>query len=229
MNNLHASKSISVDCVIFGFNQGGLEVLLIRDTENENKWRLPNDWLIKNESLDAVAKRVMNKLIGNSSNYVSQVKVFENLDKTNLNQTIIVGYFALINRGEYYMTAEGRKTDASWFKMKDTLELICDHHAIIDFSLNIIKEKTLYSSIIFNLLPEKFTLPELIRVYEAVLNRKLEKANFRKKILHMNVISAINQKQYGTSQRAASLYRFNFENSTEFKLNKEILNFNYQD
>jgi 8-oxo-dGTP diphosphatase len=221
--DLYISKSILVDCAIFSFYNGFLEVLLVKNPEND-KWGLPSDWLRKNENLDSNAKRVIRELIGYNVNYIGQLKAFENRDQFLSNEIIVIGYFTLIDRQEYYMTFKGRQKGAQWFKAVEAQELIGSYE-IIKFSLHRIREKSLNSPLIFNLLPEKFTLPDLIKIYEEVLNHKIEKSNFRKKILNLDILAATNEKQYGTSKRAAFLYRLNFKISNEFKLSKEILGF----
>lgn len=226
-NDSNAMNAITIDCVIFGFDKGSLEVLLVQHGEgiSKGKWGLPGGWINKKESTDDAAHRLLNELTALDQIYLEQLKAFGKPDRFPLRRVITIGYYALIKREDYNIQAGFTASDAKWYKIKDIPELIYDHNEILTFSLNHLRERVRLAPIGFNLLPEKFTLLQLMHLYEEILGIEMDKSNFRRKILHMKLLVALEEKQQDVSHRAAKLYKFDSEIYT--KLTDKGFNFEF--
>lgn len=202
MNN-DLLKSIAVECTIFSFNKGALEILLIpnNDDKNNDKWTLPGYWKTK-ENLDNTVRRLLKEVIGMGDVYFEQLKIFVNPN------CITAGYFILLNREDFSLTANLLRSGAEWFNVKNIPELLDNHKEIFFYGLNHLREKAKQTPIVSNILPDKFTMPEFQKLYEEILNIKLDKGNFRKKILKMNILIKLNEMQWGSVHRNAILYQF---------------------
>lgn len=205
-----AIDDISIDCVIFGFNKGTLEVLLVQHGEGDSKgeWGLPGGWIKKEESIDNAANRLLEELTGLDNVFLEQLKVFGDPKRVPFRRVLTIGYYALIKREDDELKASLVLTDAKWFKIKSIPDLIFDHNQIIDYSLKHLRNRVRQAPIGFNLLPEKFTLLQLMKLYEEILDIEMDKSNFRRKILHMKLLKSLDEKQQDVSHRAAKLYQF---------------------
>lgn len=212
-NENSAMNAITIDCVIFGFDKGSLEVLLVQHGEgiSKGKWGLPGGWIYKKESTDNAAHRLLNELTGLDNIYLEQLKAFGDPDRFPLRRVITIGYYALVKREDYNIKAGFTASDAKWYKINSIPDLIYDHNEILDYSLKHLRNKVRQTPIGFNLLPEKFTLLHLMQLYEEILGVEMDKPNFRRKILHMKLLAALDEKQQDVSHRAAQLYRFDPE------------------
>ncbi|WP_051205295.1 NUDIX hydrolase [Salinimicrobium xinjiangense] len=208
-----AMESITIDCVIFGFQEGSLEVLLVKHAEgiSKGKWGLPGGWIKKKEGIDAAAYRLLRELTGLDEIFLEQLKAFGDPDRFPLYRVITIGYYALVKRENYRIKAGFTASEVGWFKMKDIPKLIYDHNEILNYSLGHLRNRIRQAPIGFNLLPEKFTLLELMHLYEEILGVEMDKPNFRRKILKMKLLRDLNEKQVGVSHRAAKLYSFDEE------------------
>lgn len=220
-------KSITIDCVIFGFNNGILEVLLVQHAQgiSKGKWGLPGGWINKKESTDDAAHRLLGKLTGLDNIYLEQLKVFSAPDRFPIRRVITIGYYALIKIEDYNVKAGFTAADAKWYKINQIPDLIYDHNEILDYSIKNLRNKVRLAPIGFNLLPEKFTLLKLMHLYEEILGIEMDKSNFRRKILNMKLLVALNEKQQDVSHRAAKLYKFDasiYENLTQKGFNFEF-------
>lgn len=206
-------NAVSIDSVIFGFNKGSLEVLLVLHGEgiSKGKWGLPGGWIHKTESTDEAAHRLLLELTGLDHIYLEQLKAFGNPNRFPLRRVITIGYYALIKREDYNIKAGFTASDAKWYKINDIPDLIYDHNEILDFSIQNLRNKVRQAPLGFNLLPEKFTLLQLMRLYEEILGIEMDKSNFRRKILHMKLLVGLDEKQQDVSHRAAKLYKFDPE------------------
>ncbi|MFL9843570.1 NUDIX hydrolase [Flavobacterium rhizosphaerae] len=204
-------NAITIDCVIFGFDNGVLEVLLVRHAEGimKNQWGLPGGWITEKESTDDAARRLLADLTGLDNIYLEQLKAFGEPDRFPLGRVITIGYFALIKKENYDVKAGFTASEAKWYKIKDVPELIYDHNEILDYSIQHLRNRVRNAPVGFNLLPEKFTLLELMQLYEEILGVEMDKSNFRRKILRMKILVALDEKQKDVSHRAAKLYEFN--------------------
>lgn len=205
-----AVDGITIDCVIFGFNNGKLEVLLVQHAEGDSigKWGLPGGWLLKDESSDDSAKRILHELTGLDNIYLEQLKAFTNPSRVPNKRVVTLGYYTLIKRDDYNVKASLVLTEVKWCNVHDIPNLIFDHNEILEYSLNHLRHKVRQAPIGFNLLPEKFTLLQLMHLYEEILDIEMDKSNFRRKILHMKLLKPLEERQQGVSHRAAKLYQF---------------------
>ncbi|MBF4472973.1 NUDIX hydrolase [Flavobacterium sp. HJJ] len=211
--NNTAIEGITIDCVIFSFNKESLEVLLVQHAEGESvgKWGLLGGWMKTEESADDAAQRILHELTSMDNIYLEQLKAFTNPKRVIERRVVTIGYYTLINREDYNITASLTVREAKWHKIKDIPDLIFDHNEILDFSLMHLQNRVRQAPIGFNLLPEKFTLLQLMHLYEEILGIELDKSNFRRKILHMKLLVALDEKQKDVSHRAAKLYKFDSE------------------
>jgi 8-oxo-dGTP diphosphatase len=203
-------EALSIDCVIFGFKDGELDILLIKHGEgiSKGRWALPGGWIQYNESVDDAASRLLNSLTGVSNIYLEQLRCFGNVDRYPGKRVITIAYFALVNADNYSLHPGFTASDAQWFNVQDVPSLPYDHNDILRFGYHHLKHKVRHEPIGFNLLPKKFTLHHIQKLYEAILETDLDKPNFRRKLLNMNLLVPCDEKQKDVSHRAASLYRF---------------------
>jgi len=206
-------EGISIDCVIFSFDKKNLEVLLVQHAEGQSigKWGLLGGHLELEESIDDAALRILYELTSLDNIYLEQLKAFTDPDRVSNTRVITVGYYTLVNREDYNIQASVSVIEAKWFKINEIPNLIFDHNEILNFSLMQLRNRVRQAPIGFNLLPEKFTLLQLMHLYEELLGMELDKSNFRRKILHMKLLVALDEKQQDVSHRAAKLYKFDPE------------------
>lgn len=212
-NDLDESEvmsSITIDCCVFSFEKENLKVLLVQHGEgiSKGKWGLPGGWIKKEEDIDIAAARLLFDLTGLKDIYLEQVRTFGKPDRFPLGRVITVGYYALIKLGDFSVKAGFTASEARWYSVKDIPELIYDHNEILEASLNRLRGKVRRAPIGFNLLPEKFTLLQLMQLYSEILDIEMDKSNFRRKFLKMKLLQEVGSKQQGVSHRAAKLYRF---------------------
>lgn len=206
------NSTFSIDCVIFGFDGGELKILLIERNEEPFKdwWALPGNLVRANESLDQSASRILNELTGLGDIYMEQYYTFGDPHRHPQGRVVSIAYYALLRLGgdKALKPISTYAKQAHWVNVKDLPKLAFDHQQIFDKGLEKIKRRIKHQPIAFELLPEKFTLTQLQNVYELILGKKLDKRNFRKKMLSFGVLKDLDEKQKGVSFRAATLYRF---------------------
>ncbi|MCW5912152.1 MAG: NUDIX hydrolase [Cyclobacteriaceae bacterium] len=202
--------ALSIDCVIFGFKDGRLDILLVKHGEgiSAGKWALPGGWITYGESVDDAAKRLLNSLTGIRDIYLEQLKAFGDPNRYPSRRVVTVAYYALVNEENYALIPGFTASDAQWFSIHDLPPLIYDHDQILDYGYRQLKHKVRHEPIGFNLLPAKFTLLQLQELYEAILETKLDKSNFRRKLAKMKLLIDCKEKQKDVSHRAAELYKF---------------------
>ena len=208
-----AIDGISIDCVIFGFKKESLEVLLVQHAggESEGSWGVLGGWLKREESADDAAQRILYELTSLDNIYLEQLKAFTNPARVLDRRIVTIGYYTLVNQEDYDVKASLDVREAKWCRINEVPNLIFDHNEILDFSLMQLRNRVRQAPIGFNLLPEKFTLLQLMHLYEEILGIELDKSNFRRKILHMKLLLALDEKQQDVSHRAAKLYKFDAE------------------
>lgn len=213
LNNATAIDGISIDCVIFGFKKESLEVLLVQHAggESEGSWGVLGGWLKREESADDAAQRILYELTSLDNIYLEQLKAFTNPARVHDRRIVTIGYYTLVNQEDYDVKASLDVREAKWCRINEVPNLIFDHNEILDFSLMQLRNRVRQAPIGFNLLPEKFTLLQLMHLYEEILGIELDKSNFRRKILHMKLLLALDEKQQDVSHRAAKLYKFDAE------------------
>lgn len=203
---------VAVDCLIFGFDNEELKVLLIkRDFEPEKgKWSLMGGFVKPNESADHAASRVLKRLTGLHDVYMEQLKAFSDPDRDPVDRTISIAFYALINI-EAHNKELIKKYSASWFSLKEIPDLIFDHEIMLKTALSRLRYKTSVQPIGFELLPQKFTMRQLQKLYEAILNEELDKRNFNKKIQKMDFLIKLDEKDKNSSKKGSFLYQFDPE------------------
>lgn len=206
-------RSLSIDNLIFGLNQGELNILLIKYAEGNarGEWALPGGYIGESESMQDAATRLLEDLTGVKNLYLEQLRTFGRVDRFPGERVVTVAYYALVSADKLRLVAGPNTIGTSWFSVNELPELIYDHEEIIDHGLKHLRHQVCHQPIGFNLLPEKFTLLQLQELYEAILNTRLDKPNFRRKILKMGLLQSCNEKQTGVAHRAATLYRFDAE------------------
>jgi 8-oxo-dGTP diphosphatase len=211
------TTAFSVDNVIFGFDDADLKILLIRrglerhTAIYQDRWALPGDLVNPDEELDAAAYRVLAELTGLKNVYLEQVKAFGAVHRHPVGRVITVAYFSLVKISHYEVMPNSFAEQAEWHTIHSArqLALAFDHTEIVESCFNVLKQRIRVAPIGFELLPPKFTLTELQQLYESILERGLEKRNFRKKILAMDFIVDLKESQEGVAHRPARLYEFN--------------------
>jgi 8-oxo-dGTP diphosphatase len=202
--------AVTVDCVVFGFDEGDLKVLLVkRDVDPyRGKWALPGGFVHEDESLDEAARRELREETGIEKTYLEQLYTFGDVGRDPRGRVITVAYYALVKLADHRVKAATDASSAAWFPVADVPRLAFDHETILDTALARLKAKVRYQPIGFELLPVKFALSELQHLYEVILETALDKRNFRKKILGAELLVELDEIQQDVAHRAARLYKF---------------------
>jgi ADP-ribose pyrophosphatase YjhB (NUDIX family) len=213
---------VAVDCIIFGFRQGELHLLLLKRNFEPAKggWSLMGGFLEKTESINQAAQRVLFELTGLDDIYMKQVGIFGEIDRDPGERVISAAYYALMNIDDYDPEL-ARVHNAQWIKINELPVLIFDHQEMVDKARILLKKQAATEPIGFNLLPKLFTLTQLQMLYEAISGDSLDKRNFRKKVKEMDFIERTAEKDKSGSRRGAFLYRFNDRKQ------KTVLKFNF--
>ncbi|MCC6370387.1 MAG: NUDIX hydrolase [Bacteroidia bacterium] len=202
--------ALATDCVILGFDGGELKLLLLeREKEPfKNKWALPGGFVYMQETTEACAKRILLEKAGVKNVFIEQLYTFSDLERDPRERIVTVAYYALVNKHQYDLIA-GRDTNkAEWFSLSTVPKLAFDHGKIVKTALQRLKGKVTYQPIGFELLDEKFTLSQLQALYESILETEIDKRNFRKKILGMGLLKALEEKEKNVAHKAARYYSF---------------------
>ena len=232
------NPNVSVDCVIFGFDLEKLNVLVIDRGENqlaENvRLALPGNLIYNNENLEQAAYRVLEELTSLKDIYLEQIGAFgdpnricKEADRAWLQsiraepeaRVITVAFFSLVKMEDYMPHAASFAKNAAWIPANEITDLAFDHYDILQAARNKLKEKIKIQPIGFNLLPEKFTLSQLHKLYESILDKDLDKRNFRRKVQKLNILTQLNEKQEGVPHKQSELYKFNEEKYQELTHN----------
>jgi 8-oxo-dGTP diphosphatase len=216
---------ISADPVIFGFEHNELKVLLLK-TNYRKKWLLPGGYVRKDEDLDEAVKRILKERTGVADIYLEEFGVFgkknrsesyfEDFDETLFQKQrfISVGYYALYNPSRFNIIPDQYSETCEWIFLSklQEIELAMDHREIIEKALLILRQKIAAIPVGRNLLPEKFTLPELQKLYEAVLGKELNRGNFYRKMKSLGILTKLEEQRRGGAHKAPDLYCFDEEN-----------------
>jgi 8-oxo-dGTP diphosphatase len=243
-------NSVSVDCVIFGFDKSGLRVLLNQTDKEALRRILPDqassdqikqlyerhpvftsdiDWSLfgghvpENQDLDEFAKNLLFQATGLNDVFLQQICAFGSLERVPYTRVITIGYYALINPDYYNLKQSTLAKSLQWFNLNELPTLCFDHDQIIQQALIKLRQEVMYHPVGFHLLPEKFTLAEIQSLYEVILSKKMDTRNFRKKLAKMKLLVDSGEKQQNVAHRAAKLYQFDVK--VYQKLKKEGLNF----
>ena len=213
--------ALSVDCVIFGFDENKLKVLLIRSDLKKFKglWSLLGDLVDPHEELDSAATRILKARTGLDDVYMEQVRTFGCLERHPAGRVVTVAYYSLINIQHHKLQITDN--ELHWHDINDIQELAFDHKQILDISYEQLKRRVQEHPLAFSLLPKKFSLRELQNVYEAILDTKMDRRNFRKKFFAMDFLVDIDQMEQDVPHRPGKLYNFDY-NKYEKKKKKWV-------
>lgn len=198
---------VALDCIIFGFDGEGLKLLLIkRNFEPEyGKWSLMGGFLNEGEGLEEAAHRILFDLTGLDNNYLEQFQTFGSIDRDPVERTVSVAYYALVNIEDQDVNAI-RSHNASWISLANKPKLIFDHDNMVVEALKRLRYKAALHPIGFELLPEKFTIPQLQKLYEAIYDTKLDRRNFSRKILSTGLLKGTGEKDMSSVTKKGQLY-----------------------
>ncbi|WP_426092839.1 NUDIX hydrolase [Flavobacterium sp. DSR3-2] len=226
---------LSIDCVIFGFHDNQLKVLLIK-TKYSDKWALPGGFVPINEDIDQAAVTVLNCRTGLKGIFLRQFSTFGAARRTNIvtsnsvlefygipldegkwyaSRFVTVGYYALVDFLQTIPQPLDNNEIVEWIDHNAVPELILDHRQILDTALKTLRMELNLMPVGYNLLPEKFTIPELQKLYETILGRKLDRRNFLRKITAIGILTKLDEKKSNVAHKAPNLYSFDKEKYEE--------------
>ena len=203
---------VAVDAVVFGYKESSLYVLLIQQKfgADEMYWALPGGLVKDKESLNEAVKRELKEETNVTINYMEQLYTFgDDLDRDPRNRVVSVAYFALINSSKTDIKADTDADNVKWFDINDIPSLAFDHNKILDIAIKRLKAKLTYQPVGFDLLPEEFLFSDLESLYCTILNREIDRRNFRKKIISFDFIEETDKTVIRKAGRPAKLFRFN--------------------
>lgn len=225
------NPNVSVDCVIFGFEANQLKVLLIQRTHDKeidfSEMALPGDLIYDHENLIMAAHRVLKELTGLEKIFLKQVGAFGDPDRTSRQKdrewvhtvrtnpearVITIAYYSLVRIEDYTPQASSFATSTQWYDVSEVDHLAFDHFDILKKALAQLRNELNQRPIGFNLMPQKFTLGQLQKLYEIILNKRLDKRNFRRKIIKLDILTATEEKEQDVSHKPAQFYQFNRDN-----------------
>jgi len=219
--------SVAVDCVVFGLDldEDDLEILLIQRLKDPfaHGWALPGGFMQMDETADTAARRELEEETGVTDVYLEQLYTFSDVARDPRGRVVSIAYYALAKLSDHRIRAATDAENVAWYSIRKLPRLAFDHKAIIDTAIERLRGKVRYAPLGFELLPPKFTLSQLQRLYEIVLEQQLDKRNFRKKILSMEFLVDTGEHEQGVAHRAARLYRF--DRRKYLKLAKQGFNF----
>jgi 8-oxo-dGTP diphosphatase len=206
----HEQPGITVDLVVFSVNEDQLKVMLAKRAEVPylGYWSLPGGFLLTGESLEAAAFRVLKEKTGVQDVYLEQLYTFGNPDRDPRTRVITVAYFALIPWSNLGQPESKKISDLKWSAISQIPKLAFDHNEILNCAIQRLRAKVTYSNIVYGLMPEQFRLSELQRMYEIILDDKLDKRNFRKRMLASGLLQETGKKDLHGAHRPAKLYQF---------------------
>jgi ADP-ribose pyrophosphatase YjhB (NUDIX family) len=217
---------LAVDCIIFGFDEEDLKILLIkRGFEPEKgKWSLVGGFLKKSETLEEAATRILSLFTGLDNIYMEQVSTFSEVERDPVERTISTAYYALINiKGHNEKLIN--QFSAKWFSLSNAPKLIFDHDSMVNEAIQKLRNRASTKPIGFELLPEKFTMRQLQKLYEAIWDIELDKRNFINKINSLDIVEKLDEKDMKSSRKGSYLYRFDSERYNEKNRENFVLKF----
>ena len=209
-NGHFAGHAIAVDVVLLTIQGGTLKVLLVKRQQPPYRgaWALPGGIVGSDESVDDAALRELQEETNIGNVYLEQLYTFGEPTRDPRGRVITVAYYALVNWQQFQLKARQRVTQADWFSVKRLPPLAFDHRRIVDYALERLQNKINYTTVGFQLLPRQFTLTELQGSYEVILSQRLDKRNFRRKMLQLGILKVTREFKAHGRQRPARLYTF---------------------
>jgi 8-oxo-dGTP diphosphatase len=209
--SMHHKFYVAVDCIIFGYDiaEKEIKLLLIKRSFEpaKGKWSLAGGFVKPDESLESAANRVLSSLTGLKNVYMKQLYCYGDVERDPGARVISAAYWALIKIKDIDKELS-EKNGAHWQSLKKLPLLIFDHQAMVNTALSVLQTQIKIKPVGFELLPEKFTLVQLLDLYEAIYQRTIDKRNFRKKIITMNILEKLDEKEKVTSKKGAFYFRF---------------------
>jgi 8-oxo-dGTP diphosphatase len=219
---------ISIDCVVFGFHEGLMKVLLL-EVKDEGEWYLPGGFLLKKEPIEMAANRILKERTGLDEIFLQQFHVFGDPDRSKqhfdmykdmiapeenwfTNRFLTIGYYALVDFCETNPAPDQFAAQCSWRDLNDLPEFKLDHALILKTALDTLRLQLNYQPIGYNLMPKEFTMPELQKLYETILDKKLDRRNFQRRMLGFGILTRSEQPRKGGAHKAPYLYSFDLEN-----------------
>jgi len=224
-------RHISIDCVVFGFHENELRILLLK-AKYAGKWALPGGFILKEEHMDDAAHRILKERTGLDKIFLHQFYVFGDparstkkinqgfLKNIGINATeswmferfISIGYSALVDFTKVQAVADIFSDECDWFNIHSIPEMILDHENILKKALESLRLQLNFQPVGYNLLPLKFTMPELQKLYETILERKLDRRNFQRKIIDTGILKRLDETKKGVAHKAPFYYKFDLRN-----------------
>lgn len=201
---------IATDCIIFGFDNQSIKLLVFKRkvAPFAGEWSLIGSFVKNNESVNDAAKRVLRETTGLENVFMKQSKVYGEVERDPGARCITIGQYALIRLDDQDVELV-EKYGAVWYDLDEMPNLVLDHDKLVEDALSHLRLKASYQPIGFELLPEKFTIPKLQSLYESIYQKKFDDRNFRKKIIALDVLTKLDEKDKSTSKKGAFLYKFN--------------------
>ncbi len=199
---------VAIDCIIFGFAGTQLKILLVqRGLEYEKgKWSLMGGFVQKNEDFEQGSARILKELTGLEEVYMEQLQAFGDVTRDPIERTVSIAYFALIDIHQYEKQINP-EFHAGWFPIKEVPKLIFDHHEMVEMAKQKLRYKAAFHPILFELLPEKFTLPQLQSLYESIFDNQFDKRNFSRKLQSTKLLVKQKDKERESSKKGAYYYK----------------------
>lgn len=219
---------ISIDCVVFGFHEGVMKVLLLC-VKDEGEWYLPGGFMLKNEPIEMAADRILKERTGLAEIFLQQFHVFGDPERSKehfemykdmlpakenwfTNRFLTIGYYALVDFFDVNPTPDQFAVACTWCDLGEVPELKLDHALILKTALDTLRLQLNYQPIGYNLMPKEFTMPELQKLYETILDKKLDRRNFQRRMLGFGILKRSEQPRKGGAHKAPYLYSFDLEN-----------------
>ncbi len=219
---------VSIDCVVFGFHEGMLKVLVL-NVKDETGWYLPGGFVLKAEPLETAANRILKERTGLDELFLQQFHVFGDPERSKehfemykdmlptkdnwfANRFLTIGYYALVDFFDVNPMPDELAQSCDWFDLTDLPEMKLDHALILKTALDTLRLQLNYQPIGYNLMPKEFTMPELQKLYETILDKKLDRRNFQRRMLGFGILTRSKNLRKGGAHKAPYLYSFDLEN-----------------
>jgi len=213
---------ISIDCVVFGFHESSLKVLLLK-IKHQDLWGLPGGYMGKNEEIKEAASTILKSRTGADNIYLQQFKVFADINRSegffegqpdelwHKQRFISIGFYALVDYSKVIPVVDDLSSACEWRDIDNLPDMMMDHRKILDKALVTLRRQLNYKPIGYNLLPEEFTMPELQKLYEIILGKKLNRGNFYRKMIGYDILIKMDESRKGGAHKAPNLYKFNVD------------------
>ncbi len=201
---------VTTDCVIFGFDGSALKVLLIERGIDpfKGQWALPGGFMNMDEDAEQCARRELFEETGVRDMFIEQLYTYSDVNRDPRGRVVSIAYFALVKISDYELLAGDDANNANWFSMHEIPSLAFDHDRVLRMAIQRLKGKVRYQPIGFELLEEKFTMRDLQNLYEAILELHIDRRNFHRKIMNMDILIQLDEKEANTPHRAGRYYQF---------------------